>query len=484
MPIDISDKEQLDVPLTGTQMKEAIVQAHNSKSAMAKIKNLQSTDSEIDNLINKLNISAIDKPIMMGGLGDSITRNQLSPENKSFGDITRWTSRSWLPKVAMKMNRKAWANIYAVEGYSGERTDQIYNSMLDANSVLNTTHTTPQPNGVLANSPDVCIEFSGTNDNYFSYSLEHMITNRKLIWQRLIDNGIIPIALSLLPNSLTGDVRNTQIPTWNARIKEEASAMGIIFVDVYTPCVGDDGGFKYGLNFSLGVPDVVDGLHPGSDGCIIIADEISKVLNERLFTRRETATVKYGNENNTNRLAYNQADLESYKLFDSDGLFTDISTNWQKRYDNNYLLSTRTAIDDNSFSQYGNTLTVEYPYIDNSSDGYSDFFSPSIDVVAGEKYGIFFRMGFEPIDVNDRINVSVFYNEEFTPIYAFPLGGSDGTTYDGSGNKIVNGNFYQEIIIPDTCTSIRLFFEVRTKIGEKMGIRTLKLAQVGTVKIT
>ena len=45
MPIDISDKEQLDVPLTGTQMNDAIVAAHNSKSAIENIDNLESKEN-------------------------------------------------------------------------------------------------------------------------------------------------------------------------------------------------------------------------------------------------------------------------------------------------------------------------------------------------------------------------------------------------------------------------------------------------------
>lgn len=52
MPIDISNKEQLDVPLTGTQMKEAIVQAHLSKDAIAKIEGLEASASEIDGSVN------------------------------------------------------------------------------------------------------------------------------------------------------------------------------------------------------------------------------------------------------------------------------------------------------------------------------------------------------------------------------------------------------------------------------------------------
>lgn len=54
MPIDISNKEQLDIPLTGTQMNDAIVQAYNSKDAIANIEGMSAIASEIDSAIVKV----------------------------------------------------------------------------------------------------------------------------------------------------------------------------------------------------------------------------------------------------------------------------------------------------------------------------------------------------------------------------------------------------------------------------------------------
>ena len=139
---------------------------------------------------------------------------------------------------------------------------------------MNPTHAVPQPYGILANKPDIVIEFSGTNDSYFGYTKEHMVSGRRAIWRRLIDNGITPIALSLLPNSLTG-IKNTQIPEWNALIKEEAEKMGIVFIDIYTNCA-DGTNWKAGYDYIGNVPDPV-WLHPGAEGCISMANDI---LNE------------------------------------------------------------------------------------------------------------------------------------------------------------------------------------------------------------
>lgn len=53
MPIDISNKEGLDVPLTGTQMNDAIVQASKSKNAIANIEGIESTGTEIDGAVTQ-----------------------------------------------------------------------------------------------------------------------------------------------------------------------------------------------------------------------------------------------------------------------------------------------------------------------------------------------------------------------------------------------------------------------------------------------
>ena len=59
MPIDISDKEGLNVPLTGTQMNDAIVQAYNSKDAIENIEGMSASGSEIDKSTEKINSNII-----------------------------------------------------------------------------------------------------------------------------------------------------------------------------------------------------------------------------------------------------------------------------------------------------------------------------------------------------------------------------------------------------------------------------------------
>lgn len=50
MPIDITNKEEKQIALTGAEIEETLLQAHLSKDAIAKIEGLQSSASEIDNI--------------------------------------------------------------------------------------------------------------------------------------------------------------------------------------------------------------------------------------------------------------------------------------------------------------------------------------------------------------------------------------------------------------------------------------------------
>jgi len=442
---------------------------------------VESTASQIDAGILNYNkvIGLPNKAIMIGAIGDSITRNQIAIYDQSWGTFYAWVGRNWLLRTSMKLQGKAWTNIYAVEGYSGQRTDQIYDQMLAPTATINPTHTTPQPVGVLACKPDICIEFSGTNDNYFQVnSKEAMVAGRRAIWERLIVNGITPVALSLLPNSLT-DVRNTRIPEWNLAIKEEAERMGIVFVDIYTICNDGNGHFKSGWNWNNGVPDVLDGLHPGAEACEAIATVLAEALEKIIGTRISTPTV-YANTAIYTKAYDSTKKGEEYKLFDT-GVFPSV-TGWTPRYENAYMTTTRAVSSDATFSKYGNTLTINFTKI-NGGDGYSDTISPSISVTAGEKYGIFFNVGFEAKNNTDSLQFGVSYNTNYSELITFFIGGAGNDSASTKEGASIGGTYYQEIIIPDGCTSIRLFFSNNIKDGSTVSAgQKLKLANVGTVR--
>ena len=97
MPIDTSDKEQLDVPLTGTQMNDAIVAAHKSKDAIENIEGMSATGSEIDEtsytkyrgVRNSTQESFLGKSISI--LGDSLTFGANATDYKGYAQIIRNT---------------------------------------------------------------------------------------------------------------------------------------------------------------------------------------------------------------------------------------------------------------------------------------------------------------------------------------------------------------------------------------------------------
>lgn len=53
MPIDITNKEEKQIALTGAEIEETLLQAHLSKDAIAKIEGLVASASEIDNMVAK-----------------------------------------------------------------------------------------------------------------------------------------------------------------------------------------------------------------------------------------------------------------------------------------------------------------------------------------------------------------------------------------------------------------------------------------------
>ena len=443
---------------------------------------LTSSASEIDDATFAVNktLGLPNKALKIGALGDSITRNMIEPSTKTFGDIVTWAGANWLLRAVSKLNGRAWADIYSVEGYSGKRTDEIYDLMLPSTSVLNPTHTTPQPYGILANKPDVVIEFSGTNDSYFGYTKEHMVTGRRAIWQRLIANGITPIALSLLPNSLTG-IKNTQIPEWNALIKEEAEKMGIVFIDIYTNCA-DGTNWKAGYDYIGNVPDPV-WLHPGSEGCISIANDLAAVLDKLIGSRVSTPTV-YSTSSIYTKPYSAILKGEEYKLFNSDdGLFSNIS-NWAIRYQNARMSSVRAVVDDNDFTKFGNTLTTTFTSIDTTGEAYSDFTSPSVTVTPGTKVGVFFKFEINCVNVGENMNIGVVYNGDVTlPIYSFRGGNGGDKNSTSAGAGFEKGDFYYEFIVPNGCTSIKLFVTFAFDAGVTKTGTVMKFAQVGTVKV-
>lgn len=217
------------------------------------------------------------RPLMAGSISDSIGRNGITGSTAnlaSVGPTVSFTSRSWQVFAAMLSGRKFWVNPYAIEGYSGFRTEQVAEVMLPATATaaIGTAYDSTVPFGVLASAPDFCFDCTGTNDLGASATIAAMLDGKRKIWDRLLSNGILPVALSMMPRSAPASFASS-VPAWNAAIQTLASDWGVPFVDVYSSLVAANGSWLTGYTYTNNADDPA-GLHPGGNGAMAIARAI------------------------------------------------------------------------------------------------------------------------------------------------------------------------------------------------------------------
>lgn len=432
---------------------------------------------------NKFSFAASlpNRPIVFGALGDSITQNNYANNfSAGMGTEKGWVGRNWVLRACAKMNRKVWANIYAVEGYSGRRTDQIYTEMKDATNTLNVgpSDATAIPDGVLATSPDMVFEMSGTNDLLADLSLGYMLQGRRMIWTRLIQNGIVPIVLSLLPREDDPD-RAALVPSWNEAIKVEAERMGLVYIDIYTPCVNESGGWKAGFDFVNDAKDPT-GLHPGAEACEAIAQTIADKLDSILGARIGTPTI-IDNTNNAVSAPYDSALLgDEYDLFDT-GLFPSTS-GWLIRFETN-MVTSRT-VESTEVSEYGNALVITVDSYTGASGGFTDTTGPSKSVAAGEKYGFFSRLRVAAQAPEEGFVFGLQGNSTASElIWSLKGGAANGSASSSSGAGFDIIDVYQEITIPTGVTSVRPYIQFTQDSGVDTSGAQIEVAQIGMVKI-
>jgi lysophospholipase L1-like esterase len=440
--------------------------------------------SDVSNIAkNKFSFAASlpNRPIVFGALGDSITQNNYANNfSAGMGTEKGWVGRSWILRACAKMGRKAWANIYAAEGYSGRRTDQIYTEMKDATNTLNVgpSDATAIPDGVLATSPDMVFEMSGTNDLLADLSLGYMLQGRRMIWTRLIQNGIIPVVLSLLPRE-DDSARAAMVPAWNLAIKQEAERMGLVYIDIYTPCVNETGGWKTGYDFVNDAKDPT-GLHPGAEACEAIAQAISDTLNPILGARLGTPTI-IDNTNNAVSAPYDSDLLgDEYDLFDT-GLFPS-TAGWPIRFETSMVTSRLVEI--GGVAEYGNQLKVTVDSYAGTSGGFTDTTGPSKSVVAGEKYGFFARVKFTAKAPEEAFGIGLQGgNAAGEMLFSIKGGAANGAAATASGASLNEMDVYQEVTIPTGVTSVRPYFSAAQDSGVSTSGATIEISQIGMVKI-
>ena len=128
--------------------------------------------------------------------------------------------------------------------------------------------------------PGICVVLAGSNDigtiapgNVVNPTVVQTVADSvESIWDTLIAAGILPVAVSLPPSN---GGSNNAVPALNAELSARASAKGIIFADVYTPCVGVAP--SWAANYSP------DGIHPSELGAKAMGQTLRDAIDPVLF---------------------------------------------------------------------------------------------------------------------------------------------------------------------------------------------------------
>jgi lysophospholipase L1-like esterase len=243
------------------------------------------------------------RQLRVGVLGDSVVGNMLSQNTGNYsavGNTLSFSAVAWATMACGLSGRKLWLDVNAVEGYSGYRADQVYSAMLPPSFTRPTgnNNSGALPYGILATKPDICLVLVGTNDigsivalgRTVNQAITSLQQGMRAIYKRLLDNGILPISISLLPRDSPAS-NAADVPTFNTALSALAAEFGILYVDVYTNCAATiGGGWKTGYTWTNGAPDAT-GMHPGAEGCQSIAADIHTKISQSLKLSATTPTL-------------------------------------------------------------------------------------------------------------------------------------------------------------------------------------------------
>ena len=145
---------------------------------------------------------------------------------------------------------------------------------------------------ILARVPDVvaanvryCTVLAGANDGTDTKATK---ANLRKTWEALIDAGVEPIPILMMPNNAD---RIAQLADVNAWIQKEAAAMGLVVLDSYTPLVDPvTGNFRQGVFYDAG--------HPNGKGHIALARMFAEQLRPVVKTAAPLLTSHANDPNN------------------------------------------------------------------------------------------------------------------------------------------------------------------------------------------
>ena len=359
--------------------------------------------------------------VSVGVIGDSIARNNYSATNSGglVGTIRKSTGFGcWVTYACALSGGRAYPDVYAYEGYSGNTGDQILAAALDASVTELWGPASTIAIGIRARTPKLVFDMSGTNNLYLSTlanvqngtALARAVAERRAIWAYLRACGALPIALSLLPmqgstagsGGLTGAVCAPYVPAWNTAMQAAAVIDGVPWVDGYTPCaIVSGGGWKTGYVYHNGADDVI-GLHPSALASLAIGAAAGAVLNAAISGAPALPTI-YDGSSPIYAAAFAAGGNRQYFSNFSNPLFTS-TTGWASRYDpeGDSSLALYTPTQDTTG---GGTLRFVKP--SNAGTRYADWRGPPLAVTAGQEYLAFFSVRFKQCDSLAAVQVHI-----------------------------------------------------------------------------
>jgi lysophospholipase L1-like esterase len=231
-------------------------------------------------------VAAKNRPIVVGGVGDSIIQNHYgSVDSAGLAGVHRsiQLGGAWLHWACGLLDGMCIPDVYALEGNSGLKTWEIIAALKAPNATIPYGVSETIAVGLAARRPDIAIDMSGTNDVTYYNGLSDAqgpaksAAFRQQIWAYIRSLGIQPMAMSMLPRD---DALTAQSAIYNAAYKAAADADGVPWIDVYTPCAQASGLWKAGYTYRVGANDAL-GLHPWLQGTTKgVAPAVANALRE------------------------------------------------------------------------------------------------------------------------------------------------------------------------------------------------------------
>jgi lysophospholipase L1-like esterase len=185
----------------------------------------------------------INKKRLIVAFGDSLTVGFQSPT---------WDNPSYIetPYADFLDERLGGNAEIVIKGVSGELTEDMLRRF---------------PTDVLARLPDYVVILGGSNDLGWGVKPVRITDNLLRMYRDALDADIVPVAVTV-PSILGLDSLITPRQRLNAMIKENAAALGIPCVDMFTASAEPGETFRLSERYSN------DGLHLSTEGYRLLAD--------------------------------------------------------------------------------------------------------------------------------------------------------------------------------------------------------------------